>query len=303
MMPEIQKIRLSSGGDLGYRCAGDAAKPALVLVHGFPNSSRGFRDVVEPLSRSAFVVAPDLPGFGASDLPTAPSFDGLAGAVAELLSRLNVGRRFLYVHDYGAPVALRLAMEAPELVEGLIIQNANAHRSGFGPQWADTLEFWAAPNAANEQAATAHLTLEGTRDQYVAGVPPEIAARIDPGRWIEDWRIMCLPGRLDLQKALLADYGRYVDRFGEVADYLAKHQPRAMLLWGRHDDFFDIAEVQSWLLDLPRMEAHVFDAGHLVLETDALRAAELMLEFVDGGLTKGKSSDRRLGVTHQTPNA
>jgi pimeloyl-ACP methyl ester carboxylesterase len=302
-MAEVRKIRLSSGGEVAVRTAGNASRPALVLLHGFPNSSRMFRDVIVPLSGSVFVVAPDLPGFGASDPPPEPSFDMLASSIEELLPRLGVGRRFLYLHDFGAPVALHLAMHAPELVEGLIIQNANAHRSGFGPQWADTLEFWAAPNAANEQAATAHLTLEGTRDQYVAGVPPEIAARIDPGRWIEDWRIMCLPGRLDLQKALLADYGRYVDRFGEVADYLAKHQPRAMLLWGRHDDFFDIAEVLSWLLDLPRMEAHVFDAGHLVLETDALRAAELMLEFVDGGLTKGKSSDRRLGEAHQTPNA
>jgi pimeloyl-ACP methyl ester carboxylesterase len=145
------------------------------------------------------------------------------------------------------------------------------------------LDFWAAPNARNEQAATAHLTLEGTRDQYVANVPPEIAAQVDPAGWIEDWRIMCLPGRLDLQKALVADYARYVDRFGEVADYLAKHQPRALLLWGRHDAFFDIAEVQSWLVDLPRMEAHVFDAGHFLLETHAPRAADLMRDFVDGG--------------------
>jgi pimeloyl-ACP methyl ester carboxylesterase len=282
-VPDDTKIRLSSGGEMAVRTAGDPSKPALVLLHGFPSSSRTFRDVIAPLSGSAYVVAPDLPGFGASDLPPEPSFDMLASSVEELLSRLNVGRRFLYLHDFGAPVALHLAMHAPELVEGLIIQNANAHRSGFGPQWADTLDFWAAPNAANEKAATAHLTLEGTRDQYVAGLPPEIAARIDRGSWIEDWRIMCLPGRLDLQKALVADYARYVDRFGEVADYLATHQPRAMLLWGRHDAFFDIAEVQSWLMDLPRMEAHVFDAGHFLLETHAPKAAELMLEFIAAG--------------------
>jgi pimeloyl-ACP methyl ester carboxylesterase len=282
LVPALRKVSLSSGGEVAVRTAGDASKPALVLLHGFPGSSRTFRDVIAPLSGSVYVVAPDLPGFGASDLPSEPSFDRLARSIEELLTRLDVGRRFLYLHDFGAPVALHLAMHAPELVEGLIIQNANAHRSGFGPQWADTLAYWAAPNAANEQAATAHLTLAGTRDQYVAGVPPEIAATIDPACWLEDWRIMCLPGRLDLQKALLVDYARYVDRFADVADYLAKHQPRAMLLWGRHDAFFDIAEVLSWLVDLPRMEAHVFDAGHLLLETHARRAAELMLAFVEG---------------------
>lgn len=285
LVPEIQKMRLSSGDEVAVRTAGDASKPALVLLHGFPNSSRMFRDVIGPLSSSVYVMAPDLPGFGASDPPSEPSFDRLASSVEELLSRLDVGRRFLYLHDWGAPIALHLAMRAPELVEGLIIQNANAHRSGFGPQWADTLDFWAAPNATNEQAATSHLTLEGTREQYVGGLPPEIAVQIDPAGWTEDWRVMCLPGRLDLQKVLVADYARYVDRFGQVADYLAKQQPRALLLWGRHDPFFDLAEVQSWLEDLPRMEAHIFDAGHLLLETHGLRAAELMLEFVDGART------------------
>jgi len=283
LVPEIRKLRLSAGDEVAVRTAGDASKPALVLLHGFPNSSRMFRDVIAPLSGRVYVVAPDLPGFGASDLPSEPSFDRLAHSIEELLSRLDVGRRFLYLHDWGAPVALHLAMRVPELVDGLIIQNANAHRSGFGPKWADTLDFWVAPNATNEQAATSHLTLEGTREQYVGGLPPEIVARIDPATWSEDWRVMCLPGRLDLQKALVADYARYVDRFGQVADYLAKHQPRALLLWGRHDPFFDIAEVQSWLEDLPRMEAHIFDAGHLLLETHGPRVAELMLEFVDGG--------------------
>jgi pimeloyl-ACP methyl ester carboxylesterase len=270
---------------MAVRTAGDASRPALVLLHGFPNSSRMFREMIAPLSGSLYVVAPDLPGYGASDPPAEPSFDALANSIEELLSRLNVRRRFLYLHDFGAPAALRLAMRAPDLVEGLIIQNANAHRSGFGPQWGATFKFWAEPNAENEQAATAHLTLEGIRDQYVGGVPPEIATRIDPANWIEDWRVMSLPGRLDLQKALLADYARYVDRFEEVADYLAKRQPRALLLWGRHDIFFDIAEVQSWLMDLPRMEAHILDAGHLLLETHARKAADLMLEFVEGALS------------------
>jgi pimeloyl-ACP methyl ester carboxylesterase len=277
----IDTIRLSSGRQLAVRTAGDPSAPALVLLHGFPSASHTFRDVIGPLSRGAYVVAPDLPGYGASDPPTEPTFDALAVTIGELLGHLGVGRRYLYVHDWGAPVGLHLAMQAPELVEGLIIQNANAHRSGWGPGWKATLDFWAEPTADNERAATTHLTFEGTRDQYVAGLPPEVAAKVDPAGWIEDWRVMCLPGRIELQKALVADYGRYVERFGEVAEYLADQQPRALLLWGRHDVFFDIAEVHSWMLDLPRMEAHVFDAGHLMLETHGAEAARLMLQFVE----------------------
>jgi hypothetical protein len=88
--PEVQKIPLSSGGEVAVRTAGDASKPALVLLHGFRHSSRTFRDAIAPLSGSVYVVAPDLPGFGGSDLPSELSFDMLASSVEELLSRLNV---------------------------------------------------------------------------------------------------------------------------------------------------------------------------------------------------------------------
>jgi pimeloyl-ACP methyl ester carboxylesterase len=278
----IQKLRLSSGIDLAFRSAGDRSNIALVLLHGMPNSSNGFRDVIGPLSRSAFVVAPDLPGLGASDPLPHATFAGFADCIEELLSRLDVRQRFLYVHDYGAPVAFRLAMRAPHLVRGLIIQNANAHESGMGPQWAATRKFWAEPTPQNEAAATQHLSLEGTRDQYIAGVPADITARIDPQNWLEDWRVMCLPGRMETQRSLVADYGRYVAQFEDIAAWLKAHQPPALMVWGRHDIYFDIAEVPSWLEDLPRMEAHILDGGHLLLETHAARAAELMLAFLQG---------------------
>lgn len=281
MPVNLARTRLSGGGDLAYRAQGDSERSALVLLHGFPSSSRTFRDVIEPLSRSAFVVAPDLPGFGSSDVLPEPTFKGFADCIEELLSQLKVKERFIYLHDFGAPVGLELAMRAPHLVRGLIVQNANAHHSGFGPQWADTLEFWSAPNARNEKAATAHLNLEGMRAQYVAGLPADLAVRIDPENWMEDWRVMRLPGRLQTQRRLIADYANYVARFDEVAAYLKAHRPAGLMLWGRHDAFFDIAEIQSWLADLPRMEAHVLDGGHFLLVTHAAEASALIGKFLD----------------------
>lgn len=278
-------MRLARGIDLAFRTAGDRTRPALVLLHGFPSSSRTFREVIGPLSRLAYVVAPDLPGFGASDVLEQVSFSAFGDCVEELLERLGVQERFIYLHDYGAPVGLHLAMRAPSQVQGLIIQNANAHRSGLGPQWADTMEFWSAPDARNAAAATAHLTADGVREQYVGGLPTEVAAHIDPRTWAEDWRVMGLPGRMDTQRALVADYAGHVARFDAIAAYLAAHQPPALLLWGRHDLFFDLAEVPSWLAALPRMEAHVFDAGHFLLETHADQATRLMGEFLASRLT------------------
>lgn len=280
MIATRQRLRLSSGIELSVTTAGDPTTPAVLLLHGFPSSAQTFRELIPSVSRSAYVIAPDLPGFGHSDVLPSASFEGFAEAVSELLTVLQVGPRHIYLHDYGAPVGFHIAMREPDRVLGLIIQNANAHRTGFGPQWSETLSFWAQPKAENEAAATAHLTFEGTRAQYIAGVPSEVAAKISPNVWREDWRVMCLPGRMETQRALVADYGRYVARFEAIAAFLSARQPPALLLWGRHDAYFDIAETLSWMQDLPRMEAHVLDAGHHLLETHAPVAAALISEFV-----------------------
>ncbi|HEY0685082.1 MAG TPA: alpha/beta hydrolase [Steroidobacter sp.] len=275
-----QRLRLSGGSDLSYFTAGEASKPALLLLHGFPTSAQTFRDVVPELSQVAYVIAPDLPGFGESDVLPTVSFPAYGEAISELLARLEIGPRYIYLHDFGAPVGFHIAMQAPERVLGLIVQNANAHRSGFGPQWADTQAFWAQPNAKTEAAATSHLTFEGTKYQYFGNVPSDVAARISGEGWKEDWRVMSLPGRMGMHRALLLDYGNYVARFDAIAEYLKRRQPPALMLWGRHDPFFDIAETLSWMQALPRMEAHILDAGHLMLETHAGAAASLMVEFI-----------------------
>jgi len=274
------RLRLIGGPELCFVTAGDPSRPALLLLHGFPSSSRTFRDVIPGLAQVAFVIAPDLPGYGQSEPLPETSFPALGEAIAELLRHLGVGRRFIYLHDYGAPVGLHLAMKEPGHVAGLIVQNANAHRSGFGPQWADTLAYWARPTPENEAAATAHLTWEGTRAQDTAGAPDEIVARIQGEPWREDWRIMNLPGRMAVSRALIADYGNHAARFEAIGRYLAERQPPALMLWGRHDAFFALAETQSWLGDLPRMEAHLFDAGHFLLETHAAPAQALMIDFL-----------------------
>jgi pimeloyl-ACP methyl ester carboxylesterase len=275
-----QRLSLSGGTELSYITAGDASNPAVLLLHGTPNSALLFREVVPALAQAAHVIAPDLPGHGESDVLPTVSFAAMGRAISELLDRLAIGPRFIYLHDWGAPVGLQIAMQAPDQVLGLIVQNANAHRSGWGPGWAATQAFWSHPDKENEAQATAHLTLEGTRDTYISGVPPDVAERIPPEHWEEDWRVMNLPGHLDTQRALIRDYANYADRFDAIAQYLERRQPPALMVWGRHDIYFDLAEVLSWMRALPRMEAHVLDAGHLLLETHAAAATSLILDFI-----------------------
>jgi pimeloyl-ACP methyl ester carboxylesterase len=277
---ETKRLRLSSGTELSFFTAGEASRPALLLLHGTPNSSRMFREVAPVLAQSASVIAPDLPGHGASGVLPAVSFAAIGQAISELLERLEIGPRFIYLHDWGTPVGLQIAMQAPEKVLGLIIQNANAHRTGWGPGWAAQLDYWSRPNAKNTAEVTAHLTLAGTRDTYISGVPSEVAERIPAGHWQEDWRVMNLPGHMDTQRALIADYKHYASRFDAIAKYLEHWQPPALMVWGRHDIYFDLTEVLSWMRALPRMEAHVLDAGHLLLETHAAVAVPLMLDFI-----------------------
>jgi pimeloyl-ACP methyl ester carboxylesterase len=258
MRPVRQRFQLSSGAELSFISAGETSKPGLLLLHGFPGSAGYFRDVIPELAQVNHVIAPDLPGFGESDVLPDPSFRGFGQAVSELLDRLAVGPRYLYLHDFGAPAGFHIAMQAPERVLGIIVQNGNAHRSGLGPQWDPVIAYWTRPNPENEAAATAHLTFEGVRNGYLGGMPPEVAARVPAEVWEDDWRVMQLPGRMETQRALVADYANYVAQFEAIAQYLARWQPPALMMWGRHDPFFELDEILSWMRALPRMEAHDF---------------------------------------------
>ena len=268
------------GANLAVRLAGDREMPALLMMHGLPNSSKYFRNVIDPLSRDCFVIAPDLPGFGDSEPVDEPSFSRFADMIEELLARLGVESFHLYLHDFGANVALHLATRAPHRIRSLIIQNANAHESGMGPQWMPVRAYWADPTPEREAEATAFLTFEGTRKQYVGGVPEDIAKRIDPQLWEDDWQIMSLPGRLETHRALVFDNRTHAARFSDIANYLARWQPAALMLWGRHDIFFELEEILSWMKALPRMEAHILDGPHLLLETKSAECAALMSAFV-----------------------
>jgi pimeloyl-ACP methyl ester carboxylesterase len=139
--PNRQQLRLSGGTELSFITAGESSRPAVLLLQGTPQSARYFRDIVPELSRVAYVSAPDLPGFGESDLLPTASFPGYGQAISELLDRLTIGPRYIYLHDFGAPVGFHIAMQAPEHVLGLIVQNGNAHRTGLGPQWDPVLAY------------------------------------------------------------------------------------------------------------------------------------------------------------------
>lgn len=270
------------GVELFYRAAGQRGAPGLLLLHGQPCSSFYFRNVIGPLSEVAHVVAPDLPGFGFTEAPEdyPYTFDAMAETVDALLRVVGMDRFFLYVHDFGSAVAYALARKCPERVLGLIIQNGNAHEEGLGEPWNLVKSYWADPTPENLAKIPEWLNYEGVKHTYVGDIPERLVPLVAPDGWHLDWERMSQPGRIDMQLRIFSDYGSHAASFPACAAYHRNHQPRALLLWGRHDPYYDIAEADAYARDLDRIDMHFFDGTHLLLETHHEECACMMRDFI-----------------------
>lgn len=270
------------GVNLFYRDAGRRDAPGVLMLHGQPSSSYSFRDVIGPLAEVARVVAPDLPGFGFTRAPDdyEYTFEVMARTIDALTREIGLERFFVYIHDFGAPVAYHLALARPDRVLGLIIQNANAHQEGLGPDWDANKAYWADPTPENRANLPEWLNFEGVRDTYVGNIPDRLKPRFAPEGWHLDWERMNRPGLVDIQFRIFSDYGRYVARFPEISAYHREHQPPALLLWGRYDWFFEIDEVLAYARELDRLDMHIYDGAHLLLETHHQECAALMRKFI-----------------------
>jgi pimeloyl-ACP methyl ester carboxylesterase len=270
------------GVKLFYREAGRRDAPGVLLLHGQPSSSYSFRDVISPLAEVARVVAPDLPGFGFTEAPDDYefTFDAMARTIDAMAQQIGLERYFLYVHDFGAPVAYYLALAHPDRVLGLIIQNGNAHEAGLGPAWDTSKAYWREPTPENRAKLPEWLNFEGVRHTYVGEIPDRLKPGFAPDGWHLDWERMSRPGLVDIQFRIFVDYGRYVARFSEIAAYHREHQPRALLLWGRHDPYFELEEVLAYGRELERLDMHIYDGAHLLLETHHQECAALMRAFI-----------------------
>ncbi|WP_237477110.1 alpha/beta fold hydrolase [Lichenibacterium dinghuense] len=264
-----------------YREAGPKDAPTIVLLHGFPSSSRGYDKLIPVLATRYHLIAPDFPGFGQSDAPPpsayAYTFDHLAQTTDLLLEALHLDRYSLYIFDYGAPVGMRLALAHPERLQALISQNGNVYREGLGAKWARIAEYWADPSA-HPEVLDAFLSPEATEQRHTAGTShPE---RYDPDTWTDEIARLSRPGQREIQAALLHDYRTNVAAYPAWQAWLRQHRPPTLVAWGANDPSFVAAGATAFRADLPDAEVHLLDAGHFALDEKNDEIAALILPFM-----------------------
>jgi pimeloyl-ACP methyl ester carboxylesterase len=186
------------------------------------------------------VIAPDLPGFGFTEVPAERgyyySFEALAKTLIAFTDALKLKRYALYVFDYGAPTGFRIAMSHPERVTAIVSQNGNAYEEGLGSAWAPIQRYWREPSTANREVIRQTLDFAGIRSQYTDGMPhPE---RIDPAGYTLDAALMARPGNMDIQLDLFLDYANNVKLYPSFQDYFRTSKPPLLAIWGWPARFF-----------------------------------------------------------------
>ena len=265
-----------------YREAGAPGASKLLLLHGFPSAGHMFRDLIPLLADRFHIVAPDLPGFGQSDMPS-PSqfkytFDNIARVIDRFTEVVGFDRFAVYVFDYGAPTGFRLAAWHPERITGIISQNGNAYREGLSDGWNPIRAYWEDPSAANRNALRTFLAPETTRWQYTHGVPD--SAVVSPDGMSLDNFYLARPGADEVQLDLFGDYKSNITLYPAFQDYFRMHKPRFLAVWGKHDPFFLPAGANAFKRDIPQADIRFFDTGHFALETHAEPIALAMREFL-----------------------
>jgi pimeloyl-ACP methyl ester carboxylesterase len=268
-----------------YREAGPKDAPVIVLLHGYPSSSRMFDTLIPLLADRYHLIAPDYPGFGHSDAPPPTTytytFDHLAETTNALLEQLKIDRYVLFMQDYGGPVGFRIMVAHPERVRALIIQNANAYKEGLGPKWTGIAKYWE-DRAAHPEQLDAFTSFEGTKLRHIANSPnPE---RYNPDTWTDEYAFLSRPGEREIQADLLYDYRTNVASYPAWQAWLRDHQPPTLVMWGRYDPSFIVPGAEAYKRDLPHAELHLIDAGHFALDEKVDQAAQITREFLQRNL-------------------
>ena len=286
------KHAIVDGSKIFYREAGPKTAPTILLLHGFPTSSHMFRNLIPTLADRYHVIAPDLPGFGFSDVPDRRqflyTFENLAKVIDTFTQTIGLERYGIYVFDYGAPVGFRLALAHPERVTAIISQNGNAYEEGLSQGWNPIQKYWKEPTPENRAALRDFLTPEATKSQYLYGVQDETL--VAPEAYQLDSTLLARPGIDEIQLDLFLDYASNVALYPKFQEYFRTKRPPLLAVWGKHDPFFLPPGAEAFKRDNPNAEVHFYDTGHFALETHYREITDTIREFLKRKLTQASAA-------------
>lgn len=270
-----------NGVNIFYRESGTDEKPIMVLFHGFPSSSHMFRELMPMLEKDFHVIAPDYPGFGQSDSPDrsefAYTFDHLAEIINAFLQALHVDRFYMYVFDYGAPIGFRIAVKHPECILGIISQNGNVYEEGLGQKWAARAEYWKNPTKELREQYKSAFARDTVIGQYTFGTQPGSVA--PDGYSLDLYYASTIPDYPEKQSDLIFDYQSNVKLYPVFQEYLRKHQPRLLAIWGRYDPSFIWAGAEAFRKDLSEARIIPVESGHFALENCCAQIASEIRDY------------------------
>lgn len=282
MAPVWYRTADVDGFKIFYREAGPANAPRLLLLHGFPSAGHMFRDLIPLLADRFHMVAPDLPGFGQSDMPPREkfsyTFDNIAHVIDRFTDVIGFDRFAVYVFDYGAPTGFRLASHHPERIKAIISQNGNAYDEGLSDGWTPIRAYWQDRSLANRNALRVFLTPEATHWQYTHGVPDQTMVSPD-GQNLDNF-YLARPGADEVQLDLFGDYKSNVALYPSFQQYFRTHKPPLLAVWGKNDPFFIPPGAEAFKRDIPQAVVRFLDTGHFAVETHAREIAESIRDFL-----------------------
>ena len=281
----LKRIALKDGTNMFYReVAGPSTASTLLLLHGFPSSSHQYRNLIPLLGERYHVIAPDMPGFGFTTVPSSYTytFANLTKSIIHFLDALHLSRFSMFIFDFGAPVGLRLALQRPGSISAIITQNGNAYAEGLGKPWDFMKTFWATDGNRfeREKIRAARVNFDRVKNQYVDGTrDPD--SQLAPESYTLDYALLSRPEMGDAYVDMFWDYRTNVDMYPDFQEYFRKTQVPLLAVWGEHDVSFIPPGAWAFQKDLPDAEVRLLDAGHFAAETNTEEVAEIVLEFLD----------------------
>jgi len=260
------------GVNIRYRTWGEPApdKPTALLLHGFANSLQSFRLLAPLLTDRYYVLAYDMPGYGLSDKPAPFDYQNAHQAAigAGLIRELGLQRVVVGGHSLGGAIALRIALESPEVV-GLVVMNPGIITTGVPP-------------------IAKYLVFPFPRLQAKLFGDPEFRAGflkrsfVDPSIVTDDVvRDLSLASRSQgYLRGMTNLMGQYSD--AEEVPMLPRLKVPSLIIWGQQDRGKPAGEFEELRARLPLNTAVLVPtSGHYVQEEAPAEAAAAMNAFAD----------------------